>query len=72
MSRGRHVRSAARLPRCYSEYRIKAAPAARLIDLGAPEAQRDIGRLLMQRCNWERPHQFRVGLPPAVTEGKLN
>lgn len=35
-------------------------------------AQQDIGRYLMQRYNWQRPHQFNGGLPPAVAEEKLN
>jgi hypothetical protein len=26
----------------------------------------------MQRYNWQRPHQFNGGLPPAVAEEKLN
>ncbi|MGE8436648.1 MAG: IS3 family transposase [Pseudomonas palmensis] len=35
-------------------------------------AQQDIGRFLMQRYNWQRPHQFNSGLAPAVAEEKLN
>lgn len=40
--------------------------------MSAPLAQQDIGRFMMQRYNWERPHQFNYGLPPAVAEEKLN
>jgi hypothetical protein len=32
----------------------------------------DIGRFLMQRYNWKRPHQFNDGLPLAAAEKKLN
>jgi len=39
--------------------------------MSASLAQRDIGRFLMQRYNWQRPHQFIGGLPPAVAEEKL-
>jgi len=28
--------------------------------------------VLMQRYNWQRPHQFNGGLAPAVVEEKLN
>ena len=35
-------------------------------------AQQDIGRYLMQWYNWQWPHQFNEGLPPAVAEEKLN
>jgi putative transposase len=34
--------------------------------MNASLAQQDIGRFLMQRYNWKRPHQFNGGLPPAV------
>ncbi|WP_447595568.1 IS3 family transposase [Aquipseudomonas campi] len=40
--------------------------------MSAALAQQDIGRFLMQRYNWQRPHQFNGGLPPAVAEEKLN
>lgn len=35
-------------------------------------AHKDIGRFLMQCYNWQRPHEFNSGLPPAVAEEKLN
>jgi putative transposase len=38
----------------------------------ASEAQRDISFYLMNRYNWQRPHQYNDGLPPAVAEEKLN
>lgn len=34
--------------------------------MSASLAQQDIGRFLMQRYNWQRPHQFNSGLAPAV------
>ena len=40
--------------------------------MSAAQAQQDIGSFLMQRYNWERPHQFNGGLPPAIAEEKLN
>ena len=40
--------------------------------MSAALAQQDIGRFLMERYNWRRPHQFNEGLPPAVAEEKLN
>ncbi|MBF6059123.1 IS3 family transposase, partial [Thiomicrorhabdus sp. HH1] len=35
------------------------------------EAKRDIGNYLMNYYNWQRPHSFNDGQPPAVTEEKL-
>jgi len=40
--------------------------------MSASLAQQDTGRFLMQRYNWQRPHQFNGGLAPAVAEEKLN
>ncbi|MEC6746692.1 IS3 family transposase, partial [Pseudomonas qingdaonensis] len=40
--------------------------------MSASLAQQDIGRFLMQRYNWQRPHLFNGGLAPAVVEEKLN
>ncbi len=40
--------------------------------MSASLAQQDIGRFLMQRYNWQRPHQFNSGLAAAVAEEKLN
>ncbi|UVM56768.1 IS3 family transposase [Pseudomonas sp. B21-012] len=40
--------------------------------MSASLAQQDIGRFLMQRYNWQRPHQFNSGLAPAVAEEKVN
>lgn len=40
--------------------------------MSAALAQQDIGRFLMERYNWRRPHQFNEGLAPAVAEEKLN
>jgi len=39
--------------------------------VSAAQVQQDIGRYLMQRYNWQRPHQCNGGLPPAVAEEKL-
>lgn len=38
----------------------------------AVEAQQDISFYLMERYNWQRPHQYNQGLPPGVAEEKLN
>ena len=35
-------------------------------------AEQDIGRYLMQRYNWTKPHQHNGFVPPAVAEEKLN
>ncbi|MBF7144842.1 transposase [Pseudomonas sp. hsmgli-8] len=35
-------------------------------------AEQDIGRYLMQRYNWTRPHQHNGFVPPAVAEEKIN
>lgn len=35
-------------------------------------AEQDIGRYLMQRYNWARPHQHNGFVPPAIAEEKLN
>ena len=35
------------------------------------EAKRDIGYYLMDYYNWQRPHQYNAGLPPAIAEEKL-
>jgi len=40
--------------------------------MSASLAQQDIGRFLMERYNWRRPHQFNEGQTPAVAEEKLN
>ncbi len=34
----------------------------------AIEAKRDVSYFLMNYYNWERPHQFNDGLPPAKEE----
>lgn len=39
--------------------------------MSATLAQQDIGRFLMERYNWRRPHQFNEGLAPAVAEEKI-
>lgn len=38
----------------------------------AREAQQDISFYLMERYNWQRPHQYNQGWPPAVAEKKFN
>jgi len=40
--------------------------------MSAVLAKQDIGRFLMERYNWRRPHQFNEGWAPAVAEEKLN
>jgi putative transposase len=39
--------------------------------MSAALAEQDIGRFLLQRYNWQRPHQFNKGLAPAVAEEKI-
>ena len=36
------------------------------------EAMRDISFYLMDYYNWQRPHQYNDGLPPAEAENRLN
>lgn len=33
------------------------------------DARQDIGMYLMNYYNWQRPHQYNGGLPPAEAEG---
>jgi len=40
--------------------------------MSAELAKQDIGRFLMERYSWRRPHQFNEGLAPAVAEEKFN
>ncbi len=40
--------------------------------LSEPEARKDISDYLMGYYNWERPHQYNDGLPPAVAEKTTN
>ncbi len=40
--------------------------------MSAQEAHRDICHYLMHRYNWIQPHQFNIGLVPAVAEEELN
>lgn len=40
--------------------------------MSASLAHQYIGGFLMQRYNWQLPHQFNGGLAPAVAEEKLN
>jgi putative transposase len=40
--------------------------------MSAVLAKKDIGRLLMERYNWQRLHQFNEGLAPAGAEEKHN
>lgn len=39
--------------------------------LSAVQAEQYIARFLRQRYKWQRPHQFKGGLPPAIAEEKL-
>ena len=40
--------------------------------MSAALTQKDIGRFLMERYNWRRPHQFGKGFVGAVAVKKLN
>jgi putative transposase len=39
--------------------------------MSAALAEQDISRLLMERYNWRRPHQFNEGLAPAVADQSI-
>jgi hypothetical protein len=39
--------------------------------MSAALAEQDISRFLLQRCYWQRPHQFNKALAPAIAEEKL-
>lgn len=40
--------------------------------MSAAMAKQDIGRFMIERYNWRRPHQFNEGLASAVAEKKHN
>jgi putative transposase len=58
------------MERLFRSLKTEWIPAVGYMNAGL--AQQDIGRFLMQRYNWQRPHQFNKGLAPAVAEEKLN
>ena len=70
MSRRRNCHDNMPMERLYRSLKTQWVPAVGYMN--ASLAQQDIGRFLMQRYNWKQSHQFNGGLPPAVTEEKLN
>lgn len=58
------------MERLFRSYKSEWMPATGYIS--ASEAQRDISFYLMERYNWQRPHKYNQGQPPAVAEEKLN
>ncbi|UVM69386.1 IS3 family transposase [Pseudomonas sp. B21-009] len=70
MSRRGNCHDNAPLERLFRSLKTEWVPTVGY--MSASLAQQDIGRFLMQRYNWQRPHQFNSGLAPAVAEEKLN
>ncbi|MDD2130879.1 IS3 family transposase [Pseudomonas sp. 17391] len=70
MSRRGNCHDNAPMERLFRSLKTEWIPAVGY--MSASLAQQDIGRFLMQRYNWQRPHQFNSGLAPAVAEEKLN
>ncbi|AVF54882.1 IS3 family transposase [Pseudomonas fulva] len=70
MSRRGNCHDNAPMERLFRSLKTEWIPTVRY--MSASLAQQDIGRFLMQRYNWQRPHQFNSGLAPAVAEEKLN
>ncbi len=72
--RYRFTQSMSRRGNCYHNapmerlfHRLKTEWIPSVGYMSASLAQQDIGRFLMQRYNWQRPHQFNSGLAPAVS-----
>ena len=70
MSRRGNCHDNAPMERLFRSLKTEWVPATGY--MSASLAQQDIGCFLMQRYNWQRPHQFNSGLAPAVAEEKLN
>jgi transposase InsO family protein len=64
------------LPRHCADGAVVSQPKNEMVPaagyMNASLAQQDIGRFLMQRYNWKRPHQFNGRLPSVVAEEKLD
>jgi len=58
------------MERLFRSYKSEWMPATGYRTAG--EAQHDISFYLMERYNWQRPHQYNQGQPPSVAEEKLN
>jgi putative transposase len=58
------------MERLFRSYKSEWMPATGYTS--AQEAQRDICFYLMERYNWQRPHQYNNGLAPATAEANLN
>lgn len=70
MSRRGNCWDNAPMERLFRSYKSEWMPATGYAS--AQEAQRDISFYLMERYNWQRPHQYNGGPPPAKAEEKLN
>ena len=70
MSRRGNCHDNAPMERLFRSLKTEWVPSVGYMSVAL--AQQDIGRYLMQWYNWQRPHQFNEGLPPAVAEEKLN
>jgi putative transposase len=69
MSRRGNCWDNAPMERLFRSLKSEWVPATGYMMLA--EAKRDIGYYLMDYYNWQRPHQYNVGLPPAKAEEKL-
>jgi len=70
MSRRGNCWDNAPMERLFRSYKVEWMPSTGYAS--ALEAQRDASFYLMQRYNWERPHQYNKGLPPAKAEEQLS
>jgi len=57
------------MERLFRSYKSEWMPATGY--LSGQDALRDISVYLMERYNWQRPHQYNSGMPPARAEEKL-
>lgn len=69
MSRRGNCWDNAPMERIFRSLKTEWIPAMGYMQLA--EAKRDLGYYLMNYYNWQRPHQYNKGLPPAVAEEKL-
>lgn len=69
MSRRGNCWDNAPMERLFRSLKTEWVPALGYGTMG--EARRDVSHYLMDRYNWQRPHQFNHGLPPAIAEEKL-
>ncbi|WP_370279117.1 IS3 family transposase [Pontibacterium sp.] len=70
MSRRGNCWDNAPMERLFRSLKAEWVPATGYVSKA--EAQKDIGDYLMRYYNWERPHQYNNGLPPAKAEESPN